>query len=147
MRQESLDAADRIIMDAYVNGLSIMIVDDNKVIMHRLSLFGEWIDGVYYLNERGFDYAANGCRAGIKEKQAKDKYVIDLSIESTIKAMNDADRAFIQSKKAINQADKALTHSSTGNCISLLALGVAIVALVCQALQPILERVVLKWLE
>ena len=147
MSKESIDLADSIIMDAYKNGLSIISTEDNKVVKHRLNLFGEWIDGAYYLNDRGFDYASSGCRAGIKAKQVKDEYVIDLGIEATKKAMNDADRAFLQSEKAIAQADKALSHSNTNNHISLWALGIAILALVCQALQPILERVVLKWLE
>ena len=128
MSKESLDLADSIIMDAYKNGLSIISTGDNKVVKHRLNLFGEWIDGAYYLNDRGFDYAASGCRAGIKEKQVKDEYVIDLGIEATKKAMNDADRAFIQSEKSLFQ-------SKVSNIIALFALIVSVLAIVLQVFE------------
>ena len=128
MSKESLDLADSIIMDAFKNGLSIISTEDNKVVKHRLNLFGEWIDGAYYLNDRGFDYAASGCRAGIKEKQVKDEYVIDLGIEATKKAMNDADRAFIQSEKSLFQ-------SKVSNIIALFALIVSVLAIVLQVFE------------
>ena len=81
MSKESLDLADSIIMDAYKNGLSIISTGDNKVVKHRLNLFGEWIEGAYYLNERGFEYALSGCRKGLTEHIERTKEIENLSIK------------------------------------------------------------------
>lgn len=125
MGKDALEKADRIIMDAYINGISIISTGDNIVVKQRLRLFGEWIDNAYYLNERGFDYASNGCLKGIKEKKAKDDYIYDLNIKSTQKAMNDADRAFIQSEKSLSESRKS-------NWISWFALIVSVLAILLQ---------------
>lgn len=79
---ESLDRADEIIMNAFKEGMSIMDVGDNLVVKHRLSLFGDWINGAYYLNERGFDYALNGCRKGLLENMERLKKIDNLTIET-----------------------------------------------------------------
>lgn len=131
MGKEALEKADRIIMDAYINGISIISTGDNIVVKQRLRLFGEWIDNAYYLNERGFDYASNGCLKGIKEKKAKDDYIYDLNIKSTQKAMDDADRAFIQSEKSLNESKKS-------NCISKWALFASLLSGVVSILLSVL---------
>lgn len=81
MSEKALDRADEIIMDAFKNGMSIADVGNNLVVKHRLNLFGEWIGGAYYLNERGFDYALSGCRKGLIEHIERAKTIDDLTIK------------------------------------------------------------------
>lgn len=81
MSKKALDIADEIIMDAFRNGMSIADIGDNLVVKHRLNLFGKWISGAYYLNERGFDYALSGCRKGLIEHIERLKTIDDLSIK------------------------------------------------------------------
>lgn len=81
MSKESLEMADEIIMEAFKEGLSTKNGGNNLVIRHRLRLFGDWINGNYYLNERGFDYAMNGCRKGIEESKLNEKRIESLEIK------------------------------------------------------------------
>ena len=82
MGKDALEKVDRIIMDAYINGISILSTGDNIVVKQRLRLFGEWIGNAYYLNERGFDYASNGCLKGIKAKIKRQEEIELLDIET-----------------------------------------------------------------
>lgn len=82
MGKDALEKADQIIMDAYINGISIIGTGDNIVVKQRLRLFGEWIGNAYYLNERGIDYASNGCLKGIKAKIKRQEEIELLDIET-----------------------------------------------------------------
>lgn len=81
MSKESLDIADSIIMDAFSEGMSIKSTQNNKVVENRLRIFGEWIDGVYYLNSKGVEYAMSGCSIGINQRLKRQKEIELLDIE------------------------------------------------------------------
>ena len=81
MSKESLDIADSIIMDAFSEGMSIKSTQNNKVVENRLRIFGEWIDGVYYLNSKGIEYAMSGCSIGINQRLKRQKEIELLDIE------------------------------------------------------------------
>lgn len=130
-----LQIVDHVVMEAYSEGFAI---PKNEVwniyaVKHRLMIYGKVeVDGRYYLNEFGLMYVLNGCSEGLKRKQIKDEYIDDLNIEATKKAMNDADRAFIQS-------EKSLLESKVSNKLAKWALGVSIAAVVFQMLEHILR--------
>ena len=132
MSIESVKYADSIILDTFKNGLTIPDTKNNSVVESRLRIFGYWEGRAYYLNERGIEYAMKGCSKGIIEKQVKDDFINDLNIEATKKAMNDADRAFIQS-------EKSLSESKIGNKLAKWALGISIASVIFQMLEHILR--------
>jgi hypothetical protein len=82
MSKESLDIADSIIMDAFSEGMSIKSTQNNKVVENRLRIFGEWIDGVYYLNSKGIEYAMSGCSIGVNQRLERQKEIELLDIET-----------------------------------------------------------------
>jgi hypothetical protein len=82
MSKESLDIADNIIMDAFSEGMSIKSTQNNKVVENRLRIFGEWIDGVYYLNSKGIEYAMSGCSIGVNQRLERQKEIELLDIET-----------------------------------------------------------------
>lgn len=82
MSKESLDIADSIIMDAFSEGMSIKSTQNNKVVENRLRIFGEWIDGVYYLNSKGIEYAMSGCSIGINKRLKRQNEIELLDIET-----------------------------------------------------------------
>lgn len=84
MSKESLDIADSIIMDAFSEGMSIKSTQNNKVVENRLRIFGEWIDGAYYLNGKGIEYAMSGCSIGINQRLKRQNEIELLDIETKI---------------------------------------------------------------
>lgn len=82
MSKESLDIADSIIMDAFSEGMSIKSTQNNKVVENRLRIFGEWIDGAYYLNSKGIEYAMSGCSIGVNQRLERQKEIELLDIET-----------------------------------------------------------------
>lgn len=129
MSIEAVQYADRIILETLEKGLAHPDTKDNPIVESRLNLFGYWEGRTFYLNERGMDYAMNGCSRGIIERQAKDSYINDLSIEATKKAMNDADRAYIQ-------AERSISVSKHSNHIAWAALFVSILGIVLSFVLP-----------
>ena len=82
MSKESLDIADSIIMDAFSEGMSIKSTQNNKVVENRLRIFVEWIDGVYYLNSNGIEYAMSSCSIGVNQRLERQKEIELLDIET-----------------------------------------------------------------
>lgn len=65
-----IDIVDRIVMDAYSDGVSILHhkYADRIDVRGRLSVYGYEDDGKYYLNALGVEYAMKGCSAGIENR-------------------------------------------------------------------------------
>lgn len=87
MSKESVEKADAIVMEALVNGYASPSLDDNMVIKSRLKLFGYWENGLYFLNERGMEYAMKGCSKGIAARiQQQDNLErLNIDIQSFLK--------------------------------------------------------------
>jgi hypothetical protein len=62
--------------------MSIKSTQNNKVVENRLRIFGEWIDGVYYLNSKGIEYAMSGCSIGVNQRLERQKEIELLDIET-----------------------------------------------------------------
>lgn len=65
-----IDIVDRIVMDAYTGGFSILhhSYADRLDVKGRLAVYGYVDDGKYYLNALGVEYAMKGCSAGIDSR-------------------------------------------------------------------------------
>ena len=65
-----IDIVDRIVMDAYSDGVSLLHSKyaDRIDVRGRLSVYGYEDDGKYYLNALGVEYAMKGCSAGIENR-------------------------------------------------------------------------------
>lgn len=65
-----IDIVDRIVMDAYSDGVSVLHHQyaDRIDVRGRLSVYGYVDDGKYYLNALGVEYAMKGCSAGIENR-------------------------------------------------------------------------------
>ena len=118
-----IEKVDNIVMTAFEQGFAIPNKDDlmSYAIIKRLNIYGYIDDDRYYLNELGVRYAMEGCSVGIRKKQEKDEYVVDLSIKATKKSMANSDIA-------IGQSEKALKKSKVNNIIAGCALVISIVS-------------------
>ena len=78
-----IETVDSIVEEAFTKGISLKLYkyEERKDIMTRLLIFGNYEQGIYYLNEIGVKYAMNGYSEGIRNRMKRIKEMEELDIQ------------------------------------------------------------------
>jgi hypothetical protein len=78
-----IETVDSIVEEAFTKGISLKLYkyEERKDIMTRLLIFGNYEQGIYYLNEIGVKYAMNGYSEGIRNRMKRMREIEELDTQ------------------------------------------------------------------